>query len=110
MHLQCLAHLLFERGQVAVGSIGCHVIDKGQMLLDICGRPIGKELIQQALIAAIEAAVLHGELCDLIEGLHAGLEDKHARVEAIRPADIRSSGQFLALEQLIAVFQHLSPE
>lgn len=77
------------------------------MLLDICGRPVAKVLIQQTLIAAIEAAVLHGKLCDLGEGVHAGCEHKDARVEAVWPADIWSSGEFLTLEQLIAVLQYL---
>lgn len=99
--------LLFECGQVTVGSIGCHIVDKWQMLLDVCGRPVGKVLIQQTLITAIEAAVLDGKLCDLVKGLHTGSEDKDTRVEAVGPAYIWSSGQFLALEQLIAVFQHL---
>lgn len=80
------------------------------MLLNVRRRPIGKELIQQALVAAIEAAVLHGELCDLAEGLSAGLEHKHAGVEAIRPAYIRSSRQFLSLEQFIAILQNLRIE
>lgn len=100
-------HLLFECGQVTVGSIGCHIVDEWQMLLDVCGRPVGKVLIQQTLITTIEAAVLYGELCDLVEGLHTGFVYKNTRVEAVGPADIWSSGQFLALEQLIAVFQHL---
>jgi len=68
------------------------------MLLDVRRRPVAEELVQQALVAAIEAAVLHGELCDLAEGVNAGSEHKHAGVEAVRPADIRSGRQFLALE------------
>lgn len=100
-------HLLFECGQVTVGSIGGHIVDEWQMLLDVCGRPVGKVLIQQTLITTIEAAVLDGELCYLVEGLHTGSVDKDTRVEAVGPAYIWSSGQFLALEQLIAVFQHL---
>jgi len=77
------------------------------MLLNVCGRPIGKILIQKSLIAAIETAVLYGVICDLVEGLYAGSEHKYARVEAIGPAYIWSSRQFLAIEQLIAVFQYL---
>lgn len=100
-------HLLFECGQVTVGSIGCHIVDEWQMLLDVCGRPVGKVLIQQTLITTIEAAVLDGELCDLVEGLHTGFVYKDTRVEAVGPAYVWSSRQFLALEQFIAVFQHL---
>lgn len=77
------------------------------MLLDVRRRPVAKEQIQQTLVAAIEAAVLDGKLCDLAKGLHAGLEHKHAGVEAVRPADIGSGRQFLALEQLVAVLQDL---
>lgn len=77
------------------------------MLLDVRARPVGKVLIQQTLIAAIETAVLYGKLCDLVEGLHAGSVHKDAGVEAVGPADIRSGGEFLTFEQLVAVFQHL---
>lgn len=100
-------NLLFECGQIAIGSIGRNIVDKWQMLLNICGRPIAKELIQQTLIAAIEAAILHCKLCDLAEGVHAGFEHKDARVEAVWPADIWSSGELVALKQFIAVLQHL---
>lgn len=103
----CSCDLLFECRQITVGCIGCYIIDKWQMLLDICTRPIGKVLIQQTLITAIETTMLYGKLCDLIEGLHTGTIDKYAGVEAVGPADIWSSGEFLTLEQLIAVFQYL---
>lgn len=77
------------------------------MLLNVRRRPVGKELIQQTLVTAIEAAILYGKLCDLGKSVHARFEHKHAGIEAIRPADIRSSRQFLALEELIAVLQDL---
>jgi len=105
--IEITRYSLFEGGQIAVRGIGRHIVHKRQMLLDVRRRPVAEELVQQALIAAIETAILHGELCDLAEGVHAGSEHEHAGVEAVRPADIRSSGQFLALEQLVAVLQDL---
>jgi len=105
--IEITRYSLFEGGQIAVRGIGRHIVHKWQMLLDVRRRPVAEELVQQALVASIEAAILHGKLCDLAEGVHAGSEHEHAGVEAVRPADVRSGRQFLAFEQLVAVLQDL---
>lgn len=81
-------HPLFECGQVAVRSECGHIVDEWQVLLNVALRPIAEVQIQQALIAAIETAMLYGELCDFGERLQAGTIYEHTGVEAVGPADI----------------------
>lgn len=76
-------------------------------MLDILRRPVMEEQIQQTLVATVEAALADGESRQLGELIGARTVHKHARVKAIRPADVGSSGQLFAFEQLVAVLQDL---
>lgn len=76
-------------------------------MLDILRRPVMEEQIQQTLVATVKAALADGERRQLGKLIGARTVHKHARVEAIRPADIGSGGQLFALEQLVAVLQDL---
>lgn len=97
---------LFERRQVAVGCIGCDIVEEGQALANVLGGPVGKVLIEEALVAAIETAILHCELNDALERLQTGPIHEHARVEAVWPTDVGGGGELLALEKLIAILYH----
>ena len=55
----------------------------------------------------VKAAVLGAVLHQLLIGRHGGLEDEHARVEAVRPAGVRGCGQLLPLKQVVDVGDHL---
>lgn len=65
--------------------------------------PVGKVRVEQALVAAVEAAVRHRVLHQAAERFQVRLVHVHARVEAVGPTDVRSGRQFLPLEQLVAV-------
>lgn len=55
----------------------------------------------------IKAAMLQGVIQEAGVGVKGRSEDKHARVEAVRPARIRSRWQLVSLKQLIHVTQNL---
>lgn len=101
------SHSLLEGRQIRVAGGRARVVDEGQVLLDVSVRPVGEEQVQQSLVAAIEAALLHGKVQQLGIGVHVGRVHEHARVEAVWPADVGRRGQLLTLKQLIGVLQHL---
>lgn len=101
------SNLLLERRQIRVACRRARVVHERQASLDVLRRPVVKVQIQQALIAAIEAALADREGRQLGELLGTRPVDEHARVEAVRPADVRSGGQLFALEQFVAVLQDL---
>lgn len=55
----------------------------------------------------IKAAVLQGVIQESGVGVEGRSEDKHARVEAVRPTRIRSGWQLFSLEQLVHITQNL---
>lgn len=101
------SHSLLEGRQIRVAGGRARVVDEGQVLLDVSVRPVGEEQVQQSLVAAIEAALLHGKVQQLGIGVHVGRVHEHARVEAVWPADVGRRGQLFTLKQLIGVLQHL---
>lgn len=101
------ANSLFECRQIRVACRRAGVVDERQPPSNVFGGPVGEVQIQQALIAAIETALLDGERHQLGELIQAGPIHEHARIEAVWPADIRSGRQLFAIEQFVAVLQDL---
>lgn len=78
------------------------------MTSNVLRRPIGKERIQQTLIATVKASLCHGEFGQFGECVHARLVHVHARIEAVWPTYIGSGRQFFPFEELIAILQNLN--
>lgn len=60
-----------------------------------------------AMCVTIKTAMLQGVIHEAAVGVEGWSEDKHARVEAVRPAGIRSCRQLVSLKQLVHVTQNL---
>ena len=100
-------NLVFESaksGDVSVGSSGVDVVSEGENSIDGFCRPIGKEVVQEALIATVEASFVLGEFDQLVECVHGWFVNEDAGVEATRPATIGDCGDFFALKQIVDVF------
>lgn len=55
----------------------------------------------------VKAAVFCTKLKQFAVSLHRRTENKHTRVEAVRPAGVGSSWQLLSVKQLIYIWKHL---
>lgn len=64
--------------------------------------------IELNIILTVKTAAFLCKCDELRKCVSRGRENEHTGIEAVRPADIRCSGQLLAFEQLIAVLDHLT--
>ena len=94
-----------ESGNVSVSCRGMDVVTERQDSINRFGRPIGEEVIQEALVPAVEAPLVLGELDKVVEGIDRWFEDKNAGVEAARPAAIGDSGKFITVEEVVDVLE-----
>lgn len=60
-------------------------------MVPVCAAP----LVEQALVAAVPTAARLEQLHQLGELVVPGVEDKHARIEYIRPPDVGNSGELV---------------
>lgn len=97
-----------EGRHVGVGSRGVNVVPEWQDSIDRFCRPVGEEVIEEALIAAVEAALILGEFDQIVEGIDRRLEDENAGVEAAWPAAISNCGDFITLEEIVDVLDDKS--
>lgn len=79
------------------------VVSERQDSIDRLGRPVGEKVIEEALIATVEAALVLGELDQIVEGIDGRLENENAGIEAAWPAAIGNGGYFIALEKVVDV-------
>lgn len=63
--------------------------------------------VARGLGLTVKASMVQGMIQEAFVGLPGRPEDKHARVEAVGPSRVRSSGQLVPLEQLVYVRQDL---
>ena len=91
-------NLLFKCREVGIASSRASVVSEWKASRGVGCGPTREEGIQQSLVATIEAALLNSKLGKFAESFRTWLEDKDTRVEAIWPANIWGSGQFLTFE------------
>lgn len=94
----CNVHSLLEGRQIRIACCRTCIVHERQTARNVFGRPIRKVQIQQTLIAAIETALFDSKVGQLGKLIGARSVHEHTGVEAVRPADIRSSGEFFTFE------------
>ena len=79
------------------------VVSERQDSIDRFSRPVGEKVIEESLIATVEAALVLGELDQIVEGIDGRLEDENAGIKTAWPAAIGNGGDFIALEKVVDV-------
>ena len=75
--------------------------------MDVRRCPIRKEGVEQPLVSAVERSFFGSVFHQVLEGFVRRLEHKNARIEAVRPSSIWSSGKLFPVKQFVAVLHDL---
>mmetsp|Transcript_8944 Transcript_8944/g.23060 ORF Transcript_8944/g.23060 Transcript_8944/m.23060 type:complete len:206 (-) Transcript_8944:232-849(-) len=99
---------VLEVGQgwgICVRGVGGHVVSKRQAVGRVRRGPRREESVQKALVTTVERPLLRERGDELGVRVIGWDVHKNTRVEAVRPADVRSSSQLGPLKQIVDVVE-----